>query len=226
MHIDKALKWGEHINILKRKISKSQYAINKARFILSRKQLNTLYYSMVYPYLLYGIILWGSTYDSYLSKLEIQQKKIIRAIAGARYDAHSEPLFKSLNILKLHDIYNLQVAKYVYAFIQNTLPPQFSNIFTLSQDAHTHDTRHSRTFKLALPKTRTTIANNSITKMGPKIWNSVKSELYTNPHNNTMISTKCFSMRYRRHNGTRLQCEITHLYYLFILIIHHGSKLH
>ncbi len=64
-----------------------------------------IYNSLVYPYLSYGIVIWGSAYKIHLDKLRIQQKKIIRRIHGAEYDAHSEPLFKSLKLLKLDDIY-------------------------------------------------------------------------------------------------------------------------
>ena len=50
---------------------------------MDRHHLKTLYYSLVYPYLLYGITLWGADYHTYLSKLVIMQKKIIRIITGA-----------------------------------------------------------------------------------------------------------------------------------------------
>jgi hypothetical protein len=61
MHIDEKLKWDEHIKTMKKKISSAFYAINKVKYVLPRKHLNTLYYSLVYPYLTYGIILWGAT---------------------------------------------------------------------------------------------------------------------------------------------------------------------
>ena len=60
IYIDEKLKWDEHINVMKTKISKSFFAINKVKHILPRNMLTTLYYSLIYPYLTYGIILWGA----------------------------------------------------------------------------------------------------------------------------------------------------------------------
>ena len=51
IYIDEKLKWDEHINVLKTKISKSFFAINKVKHILPRNMLTTLYYSLIYPYL-------------------------------------------------------------------------------------------------------------------------------------------------------------------------------
>jgi len=75
VYIDNQLKWNEHIHIVKQKMWNSIYAINRAKHLLNTKHLSTLYYSVVYPYLLYGITLWGATYDVYLSKLIVMQKK-------------------------------------------------------------------------------------------------------------------------------------------------------
>ena len=73
--------------------------------------------------------MWGATYDTYLSKLIIMQKKIIRTIAGVQYNEHSEPLFKKMNLLKLTDIYRMQTSKYVLSFLKNLLPNPLSDLF-------------------------------------------------------------------------------------------------
>ena len=67
--IDGNLKWDEHIQYIKNKISGSFHAINKVKYVIPRKHLTTLYYSLVYPYLTYGIILWGATYHVHMSKI-------------------------------------------------------------------------------------------------------------------------------------------------------------
>ena len=106
-------------NDKKKRISSSFYFINKVKGVLSRKHLTSLYYALVYPHLLYGITMWGNTYQVYLTKLMTTQKKIVRCIAGAYFNAHTDPLFKSLKLLKLPD---MQVAKYVRCCITKELP--------------------------------------------------------------------------------------------------------
>ena len=101
--------------------------------------LTTLYYSLIYPYLTYGIILWGAACQSHLAKLTIMQKKSVRIILGAHFRAHTETLFKDLRLLKLADLYKLHVNKYVLAFIHNLLPYSLNQLFTLST-SFAHDT--------------------------------------------------------------------------------------
>jgi hypothetical protein len=196
MHIDEKLKWDEHIKTMKKKISSAFYAINKVKYVLPRKHLNTLYYSLVYPYLTYGIILWGATYQVHLSKLIIMQKKIIRAIAGAKYNAHTSPIFKLSRLLKLEDIYKLHICKFVLSHIMKTLPSSLTHLFTLTQDIHSHETRHSFNYKITVPKIRTVIASQSILLKGPQIWNNLAQSLYV--HHSNIISLSGFSTRFRR----------------------------
>ena len=77
LYIDEKLDWHEHINKCKNKLTSALYVINKVNSYLPVSALKTIYYTLVYPYLTYGIILWGSTYKTYLTKLFIIQKKIV-----------------------------------------------------------------------------------------------------------------------------------------------------
>ena len=52
----------DHISTVAGKISRSIGIISKSRFFISQTSLFMLYYSLVYPYLYYGNIIWGSTY--------------------------------------------------------------------------------------------------------------------------------------------------------------------
>ena len=59
-------------------------------------------------------VVWGGACPTYLAPLIILQKKIIRVIAGERYQAHSSPLFARLKMLKVVDINKFQVSRYVF----------------------------------------------------------------------------------------------------------------
>ena len=50
------------------------------------------------------------------------QKKAIRIIAASKYNAHTEPLFKQLNLLKSCDICKLQELKCYHKLINRQLP--------------------------------------------------------------------------------------------------------
>ena len=72
---DEELSWKYHIDEVTNKISKMSGVLTKARHYLSLKTLQTLYNTMVYPYLSYCNIIWTSTYSTSLKSLFIIQKK-------------------------------------------------------------------------------------------------------------------------------------------------------
>ena len=57
------------------KISSSLYAMRKVKNILTTNHLLTLYYSLVYPYMDYGITLWGTSHKIHTNRILIMQKK-------------------------------------------------------------------------------------------------------------------------------------------------------
>ena len=125
IHIDEHLTWEHHINHCKKNVSQGVYAINMSKHILGQKHLKILYYSLVHPYLLYGIRLWGNAFGT----LEIAQKKAMRAMTGARYNDPSSPIFKRLNILKLKDLFEQQVKLFMYDFVNKVLPEPLLGIY-------------------------------------------------------------------------------------------------
>jgi len=84
--------------------------------------LLTMYYSMVHLYLTYGLLLWGSTYKRHINKIEIMHKCAIRSVAKAKYNEQTLQLFISLSILKLNDLFNLQMAVFKYEYNMDILP--------------------------------------------------------------------------------------------------------
>ena len=76
--LDENLSWKPHILNVSRKISKSLGIIYKSSFGLSAGSLRTLYFSLVYPYLIYCITVWGSTYQTNLKRIITLQKKVIK----------------------------------------------------------------------------------------------------------------------------------------------------
>ena len=98
--IDEVLSWKLHITMHARKKSKSIGIIYRASFCLPISSLCTLYYSLVYPYLVYYISVWGSTYASNLNRIFLLQKIVIRIIYKSAFDAHTDPLFEQFKTLR------------------------------------------------------------------------------------------------------------------------------
>ena len=54
------------------------------------------------------------------------KKKAVRTITYSNYIAHSEPLLKELNLLKVKDLFELKILKFLFKLYHNTLPPYFN----------------------------------------------------------------------------------------------------
>lgn len=67
IYINANLEWKQHVRHICSKISKTTGLLCKARHYVPLGILRSLYHSLVYPYLYYGNICWGSyTYSTRL----------------------------------------------------------------------------------------------------------------------------------------------------------------
>ena len=119
IYIDSNLTWKVHINHIVNKVAKTTGILYKARHFFSSQALRTLYYSLIYPYLNYGNIIWGNTYPSRLESIRKLQRKIIRIISFSDFRDHTRPLFKNLSILPIEDLNNEAIALFPFIFLRN-----------------------------------------------------------------------------------------------------------
>ena len=152
MILDENHSWKPHILNVSAKTSKSIGIIYKSSFCLSAVSLRTLYFSLVYPYLIYYITVWGSTYQTNLNHIITLQKKVLTIISNVPLDAHTDNLFRDHQILKFNDIYLFQTAKFMFLYIKGLLPNTFFPC-------------------------RTNIHRFSICFRGPQFYNSLNQEI-------------------------------------------------
>jgi hypothetical protein len=111
--------------------------------------------------------------------LLLLQKKVVRILSNASYDAHTSPLFKSKMILKFEDIYLLNLGKFMFSYQNNLLPPSFSNFFSTTDQIHSHNLRTAGQFYV--PFCRTKAKQFTVKYQGPKFFNSLNSEIRDSP---------------------------------------------
>ena len=93
---------------------------------------------MIHPHLLYGLMIYSATSASNLTRLFKKQKQCVRLISGAKYNAHTEPLFHSINILPLHDLITSQKLLFMHSMAHNYALISF-NEFSGNVDIYGHD---------------------------------------------------------------------------------------
>ncbi len=92
----------------------------------------------------YSILAWGYEH----SRLKQIQKRVIRIINLSKYNAHTEPLFKKLKLLKIEDILKLNEIKFYFKLVNKKLPVYFQQqqttnntdkMFLLKQSNEIHE---------------------------------------------------------------------------------------
>ena len=130
LQINHNLYWNNHIRSISFKLSKIAGILHTLKNEFPTSILKSIYNTLILPQLNYCVLCWGSQ----TNRIHLLQKRAIRNINNANYRAHSEPIFKSLNLLKIKDIYYLLILKFYSKLINNKLPhyldsfkPQFAN---------------------------------------------------------------------------------------------------
>ena len=200
--LDQHLSWKYQINNVAVKVSRGLGIIAKLKPFLKDKLIRTIYFSVVYSHLFYGIQAWGSADPTARNKLDILQNKAVRILSGKQYFQiygqepgplpSSEPLYKKLDILKFHDIFKLSIANFVYSTLTSDSPAIFDNWFQYDHEVHDHTTRAStnimrenyfdigyveQSFTLHTKGARNNFGRKMIQVTGPIIWNSIPEEI-------------------------------------------------
>ena len=119
---DEHLSWKSHTRMVTNKLAKVVGILNRLKRIYPEQILLTIYNSLFISHINYGLLLWWNDQD----RVNQLQKKAVRIVSGSQYLAHTEPLFKHLNILKAKDLYSLKLLKFYYNLSYGSLPSYFN----------------------------------------------------------------------------------------------------
>ena len=123
---DPALNFKYHILTLKNKLSRALYALRSVKNTINQNGLILLYNSIFHCHLLYAIQIWSCSKSGPINELYKMQKNAVRIIAGKSYNAHTEPLFKKLQIMPLPDLITFSKIQFMHRFTQGFLPASFN----------------------------------------------------------------------------------------------------
>ena len=149
--------------------------INKLRYYVDLKMLKQLYFTLIYPYLNYGIMSWGNTYASKLTKICTKQNKCIRSIFFARSRENASIYYKLLGILKFDNIFKLRIAtlSYIIAHKKKAVPSIFLDFLTMASSIHSYNTRCASKLNFTRPKVRTNYGIHTFKYIASKIWENI-----------------------------------------------------
>jgi hypothetical protein len=193
INFDENLNFKFHLKTIVSKISQALFAIKQAKNHLTAPAMLTLYYALIHCHLIYGINIWGCAAQSVLKTEAIKQKQAIRIISNAKYNSHTEPIFKMLEILPLSNLIEFQKIDFMQKFINKNLPSAFDNMWLANAKRRTGD-EEARVLRnaesLYVPLARTNLGQRLPLVEFPKTWNNLQDQSIKNEKNQKQFRKK------------------------------------
>ena len=176
--IDDKLKWHEHIQHVKHKIARSVGILYKIRHYLNKETLLNMYYTFVFPYLIYGVEIWGSATLNHINPLKKNSKKCVRANTFSEYLAPSEPIFQTLNVLNFENLVIQRISLLMFKYSHGDVPVSVSQLFRTNNEYHNYNTRNCA--RIHAPVGTTEASYRTFGYRGIHIWNHISQKINTN----------------------------------------------
>lgn len=203
---DPGLNFKFHISQLNAKLSKALFNLRRCRNLLSTNALKSLYYSTFHCHLIHGIQIYSCVCDNALKEIITKQKMAVRCIANQKYNSHSGPIFKELNILPFESLVTYFNLKFMFEYKNNLVPRSFFKTWNTRADRNFHYTmRNSHEYDIPRHK------YDYISKLPfcniPRTWNN-----FNDPKNLRSISSLnrfCFNLKKELLERIPLVCNRT-----------------
>jgi Reverse transcriptase (RNA-dependent DNA polymerase) len=119
---DPQLNFKYHVKYISKKLSQALFTLRSVKNFLNENAMKTLYFSIFHCHLVYAVEIWGSATISTTNELYLKQKSAVRIINNSKYNAHTEPIFKKHEILKLTDLIDHCKSKLMFQILNKTTP--------------------------------------------------------------------------------------------------------
>ena len=204
--VNEYMNWNSHTQKIVNKISRTLGVMKRLKRYLPLSAMKLMYDSLILSHLQFGITNRGFEWDR-ISKL---QKRALRIMTNSQYNAHTEPLFKLLHLLKVKDIYENQCLKFWYKYVNNKLPNYFRNMFPYNHELHEIETRnHDR---LHLYPTNISGARNVLRHHIPELLNKFPPHLVERFKMHSLYSVshhiKCYLIDLYSYDCDEIDCYI------------------
>ena len=121
----------------------------KVKRYLGNQCLTCIYYSLIYPYLIYRCILWGNTYENPSRQLIRLQNKAIRIINDVPLQDNITPHHVNLGLLKSRYIVKMYTCLFFYDHLCDNKPCNL--LISLVPEQRNYSTRTATSRQLFLP---------------------------------------------------------------------------
>ena len=171
--IDPSMNFKFHIDSLIGKISKSMYYLRRVKHVLTTNALKSVYYSTIHSHFIYAIHIWSCSNPSNLNRLFLKQKMALRIVTNSSFNAHTEPLFKKLNILPLSKLIEYFKLQFMHRYILQQTPASFNNMWVRNEERiRLQDNYLRNQQEFHIQPTRLMSTDNFPLVLFPQLWNN------------------------------------------------------
>ena len=111
----------------------------------------------------------GLATKNYLSEISVRLNYIIRTVTRNNCYTSMTSLHKKLKFLKLHDVYNFELGKFMFYLCKEIVPKIFHDSFSKINQIHHHNTRSSEKAIYILPHMNKSFSQKTLSFKGTKL---------------------------------------------------------
>ncbi|KAK2562733.1 hypothetical protein P5673_014450 [Acropora cervicornis] len=175
VYIDNSLNYHDHINKISSSSIYELIMINRIKYLLDKETIPLLMHSFVFNKLLYCSLVWSSTSNKNIKKLQFLQNFAARIVLGLKkYDHISEGL-RSLGWLDINHKLKFNACVMMCKCLNEGASTYLSQKFKKPSQIHSRTTRNCN--NLALIKCRLATDKRSFSFRGAKAWNKVPKSI-------------------------------------------------
>ena len=170
--LDDLLTFEEHITHVVTKSTQKLGILRKSREFLDRKTSTLLYKSLVLPHIDYCDIVYMTTTEYNLHRLQLIQNVVCRIILRADNRTSVTEMHKELSLLTIKERQSLHMS--MECFRQVNTQSSLNHMFTR---VNSRVTRGSTNVNMTVPNLMTNSGRKSFSFRGPNHWNSLPNEV-------------------------------------------------
>lgn len=173
VYFNKNMTWDTHVNSVTTSLAKCVGILAKFRCFFPIPVKRIIYNTLFMSHVNYCFLVWGSTTQTNIQKINVLQKKAVRHIANTDYLAHTEPLYKRLNIIPIPKLYEYYLA---IRYLKSIKSRQYSflQLVNLRVNISVYSTRNQEFWHV--PFCRTDYGRQMLRLTVPHLLNKLRSQ--------------------------------------------------
>ena len=143
----------------------------KRSSFLRREVLLDLYFKVILPAVLYGLVVWGGCVNAeQLNSLEVLHCRAARVIYNLPRDMPSAEVYQYTKWSTLNYLYKLRIIKLFYRVVNGEAPAALSHLAKKARISYSL----RRNNNIVVPRFNSYFVKNSIGHRGAILWNAVR----------------------------------------------------